>query len=77
LALLQVLNQYVTGHGAVLCVGLTKPDPQVERSLRESKIQCLDLSTDLRLEGDWHWSPEGNVFVAEKIERFLVAGKYL
>jgi hypothetical protein len=76
-ALLEALHKFVADHGAVFCVGLTGADPQVERFLASSRIPYLDLSTDLKLEGDWHWSSRGNAFVAEKIEKFLIAAKYL
>jgi hypothetical protein len=75
-AILQALHKYISDHGAVFCVGLTGAHAELERFLRSSKIPCLDLSTDLRLEGDWHWSAKGNAFVADKIERFLAAGKF-
>jgi hypothetical protein len=70
-AILAAVNQYVLDHGAIFCVGLTSADRDVERFLKRSNIPWLDLSTELRLEGDWHWSSSGNAFVAEKIDRFL------
>jgi hypothetical protein len=75
--ILQGIRNYVCDHGAVFCVGLTGPDPQLECFLISSKIPYVDLSAAQRLEGDWHWSSEGNAFVAKEIERFLLDRKCL
>lgn len=74
-AILEALQKYVSSQGASFCVGITGRDPNIEQFLLRSKIPWLDLSTDLRLEGDWHWSAKGNAYVADKIEQFLVARK--
>ena len=70
-ALLRELRNYVTARGAVLRVGFTSGDAELEHCLKSLGIPCVDLTTDLVLEGDWHWSPAGNAFVAERIDQFL------
>jgi hypothetical protein len=69
--ILTALNQYVMQHGAKFYVGLTAPERELERFLGDSKIPCIDLSTELRIQGDFHWSAEGNSVVADKIQIFL------
>lgn len=69
--ILEALKRYSADRGAAFCVGLTRKDTEVEQFLKASKIPYLDLSTDLLLKGDWHWSAEGNSFVAHQIEQFL------
>ena len=69
--ILTALNQYVMQHGAKFYVGLTAPEPELERFLENSKVPYVDLNTELRIQGDFHWSPEGNSIVADKIEKFL------
>jgi hypothetical protein len=75
--ILQALHRYVEDRGAMFCVGLTGKDKELEQFLTDSKIPHVDLTTDLLIEGDWHWSAEGNSFVAEKLDRFLVDGKFV
>jgi hypothetical protein len=67
----------VADHGAVFCVGLTARDAELEKSLQEAKIPWVDLTTDLRAEGDFHWGPEGHTFAAERIDQFLATNKFL
>jgi hypothetical protein len=74
-AILAALQKYVKDQGAVFCVGTTGRDDKLEKFMRDSGIPWLDLSTDLRLEGDWHWSSAGNAHVAGKIEEFLLKEK--
>jgi hypothetical protein len=74
-ALLEAMRQFVVSRGAVFCVGLNGRDAGIERFLRDSNIPCVDLSTDLRAEGDFHWSVQGHAFVADKIEKFLLCSK--
>jgi hypothetical protein len=74
-AILKALREFVSVQGSVFCVGLTRGDPEIEQFLRSSKIPFVDLSTDLRVKNDVHWSPEGHAFVARKIEDFLVSEK--
>lgn len=69
--IMEALQQCVSRHGAKFYVGLTAPEPELEQSLDHLKIAHIDLSTPLRLPGDFHWSPEGNTVVAERIEKFL------
>jgi len=52
-------------------LGFTSRDADLEHCLKSLEIPSVDLSTDLVLEGDWHWSPAGNAFVAERIDQFL------
>ncbi len=75
--ILAAINRYVSEHGATFCVGLNGPDAEMESWLRNSGIPWVDLSTALRGEGDFHWSPEGHAFVARKIDQFLTSGKFL
>ncbi len=72
------LQKYLQSKGVVLAVGLTRSNPSLEEFLRFFKIRFVDLSTPLRyphLGG--HWTPEGHDFVCDKIEQFLLEGKYL
>jgi hypothetical protein len=69
--ILKELRKFVSEQGAKLYVGLTQPDLELERFLEDSKVSCVELATELRLEGDFHWSPEGNTVVADKIDTFL------
>jgi hypothetical protein len=55
----------------VFRVGFTSGDAELEHFLESLQIPYVDLSTDLVLEGDWHWSPAGHSYVAEKIDHFL------
>src|SRR5712691_7003536 len=74
-AIIEALREYASAHGAKFCVGLTRSEPDLEQFLHGSKIPYIDLSTDLRVENDMHWSPEGHAFVAKKIEEFLASEK--
>jgi hypothetical protein len=77
-ALILELQRYVQMKGAVLLVGLTDKNPELEEALKFLKIPYINLSTSLRYPGfGGHWTPEGHTFVCEKIEEFLVKGKYL
>jgi hypothetical protein len=69
--ILKALRKYVSEQGAKLYVGLTQADPELERFLEGSKVSCVELGTELRLEGDFHWNAEGNTVVADKIDGFL------
>jgi GDSL-like Lipase/Acylhydrolase. len=71
--ILKALRKFVSEQGAKFYVGLTEPDPELERFLEASKVSYVELSGAPRLEGDFHWSSEGNTVVAEKIDRFLKA----
>ncbi len=75
-AILGAMQQYLTARDATLCVGTTARDAKLEEFLRRSGIPWLDLSTDLRLEADWHWSAAGNGYVADQIEQFLLKSKF-
>ncbi len=76
-ALLEALRSFVVQRGAVFCVGLVDSDPELEQFLNTLKVPYLKLDTNLRFEADVHWSPEGNTFVANKIEQFLLAHRFL
>jgi len=69
--ILKALRKFVTEKGAKFYVGLTEPEPELERFLEGSKVSYVELSAAPRIEGDFHWSPEGNTVVADKIDRFL------
>jgi hypothetical protein len=76
--IIRALASYVRSKGATLLVGLTRPDPDVQKVLETLHIPYADLSTELRYGGmGYHWSVEGHTFVADKLERFLTEGKYL
>ena len=70
-AILSAIQQFVTRHGAKLGVGLTAPDPALATFLDAANIPWVDLSTNLRVPKDIHWSPEGHAFVAGKIDDWL------
>ena len=76
-AILQAIHDYVTAHGAAFAVGITGRDQEVEDFLQRAGIQFLDLTTNLRTPGGWHWSPEGHTYVADRIESFLLSHHYL
>ena len=69
--LLDAVKKFVCARNAAFYVGLTTGDPELERFLEKSQTPFINLNTNLRLEGDFHWSGEGNSFVAGKIESFL------
>jgi hypothetical protein len=72
------MQKYVTGKGATLLVGLTKANPRLEEFLTFFNIPLLKLDTDLRYpEFGTHWTPEGHTIVCDKIETFLLDGKFL
>jgi hypothetical protein len=77
-SIIRDLQKFVADRGAVLVVGITSSNPALEEFLRLLKIPFLDLSTSLRYPGfGSHWTPEGNTFVCEKIDAFLMAGKLM
>jgi hypothetical protein len=76
-AIVDALDKYVRGNGAVFAVGLTDDQPELEQFLGNSKIPYINLKTDLRYGPGDHWNAEGHGFVCEKIEQFLVSGEYL
>jgi lysophospholipase L1-like esterase len=75
LALVAALQQYVEARGGTLYIGLTGPDHYLEAFLRRAHISYVDLSTHLLISDGVHWNPEGQTYVAGKIEEFL-AGKF-
>jgi len=77
-ALMLDLQRYVQVKGAVLLVGLTDSDPELEEALKFLKVPYIILSTPLRYpDFGGHWTPEGHTFVSERIEQFLLQGKYM
>jgi hypothetical protein len=72
------MQKFVAGKGATLLVGLTKANPRLEEFLTFFKIPFLNLDTNLRYpEFGTHWTPEGHTFVCDKIDKFLLDGKFL
>lgn len=72
------MQKFVAEKGASLLVGLTKESPRLEEFLIFFKIPFVKLDTNLRYpELGSHWTPEGHAFVCEKVEQFLVEGKFL
>jgi len=69
--ILRALREYTSDHGALFCVGLTRKAPEIETFLQSLKVPCLNLSTDLRVPNDVHWSPAGHTLVAKKVGDFL------
>jgi len=69
--ILKALRKFVLEQGAKFYVGLTEPDLELERFLESSEVSYVELCTELRIEGDFHWSPEGHSVVADKIDSFL------
>lgn len=79
-AILRDMQKYVQSKGAVFVVGLTDKNPKLEEFLGYFDIPFLDLSTSLRYpqpEFGMHWTAEGHSYVCDRIEQFLLKGKYL
>lgn len=76
--LVRDMRDYVQSKGAVLLVGLTAPHPPLQEVLQHFGIPWMDLSTPLRYsQYGQHWTPDGHTAVCERIEKFLLDGKYL
>lgn len=72
------MQKFVAGKGATLLVGLTKANPRLEEFLTFFKVPFVELETNLRYpEFGSHWTPEGHTFVCDKVEQFLLEGKFL
>lgn len=69
--ILKAFGKFVSERRAKFYVGLTQPELELERFLEGSKVSYVEIGTELRIEGDFHWSPEGHSVVANKIDRFL------
>jgi hypothetical protein len=74
-ALLLDMRGYVTGKGAYFAVGLQHSSPELEQFLHRFEIPFADLDTTnaahyYPTHGN-HWTPEGQAFVAGKIDEFL------
>ncbi len=79
-AILRDLQKYVQSKGAVFLVGLTDKNPKLEEFLGYFDIPFVDLSTSLRFPDPkygMHWTAEGHTYVCERIEQFLIKGKYM
>ncbi len=79
-AIIRDLQKYVQSKGAVFLVGLTDKNPKLEEFLAYFDIPFVDLSTSLRFperKYGMHWTPEGHAYVADRIEQFLLKGKYM
>jgi hypothetical protein len=72
------LRRYVENRGATFLIGMTKGTPTTDQFLSHFNLPFVDLNTPLRYpEKGNHWTPEGNKFVCDKIEEFLLQGGYL
>ena len=72
------MQKYAHAKAATLVIGLQHSHPNLEEFLRYFKIPYIDLTTSLVYPSfGAHWTPEGHTFVSDKIEEFLVKGKYL
>jgi hypothetical protein len=71
-ALLLEMNKYVQAKGAYFAVGLTAPDPEIERVLQRAGIPSLVFKADKRFGPDFHWSAEGHSLAAGIVEQFLL-----
>lgn len=79
-AIIRDLQKFVQSQGAAFLVGLTDKNPKLEEFLGYFGIPFLDLSTSLRYprpEYGRHWTAEGHSYVCDRIEQFLLKGKYL
>lgn len=76
--ILRDMQKFVALKGATLLVGLTAPNPRLEEFLSFFKIPFVELDTNLRYpDFGSHWTPEGHTFVCNKIEQFLLDGKFV
>ena len=66
------MKRYVQGKGACFVVGLTAPDPEVERLVEHSETPFLVFKADNRFGPGFHWTPQGHTLAAERIEQFLL-----
>ncbi len=79
-AIIRDMQKFVQSQGATFLVGLTDKNPKLEEFLGYFGIPFLDLSTSLRFpqpEYGMHWTAEGHSYVCDRIEQFLLKGKYL
>ncbi len=77
-AILWDLQKYCRSKGAMLVMGLTMSDPNLESFLRQIRIPYVDLTTKLRYKSfGAHWTPEGHTYVCQKIEEFLLQGRFM
>jgi len=75
--ILRDMQKYAQGKGAAFVVGVERSQPYLEEFLRYFKIPYVDVTTSLRYPSHGgHWTPEGHTFVCDKIDEFLVQGKY-
>jgi len=79
-AILRRLKAYVESKGALLLLGSTtniRSQPH-EAFLEECHIPHIDVTTPLRYPRNGiHWTPDGHSFVCDKIDEFLLRGKYM
>jgi hypothetical protein len=77
-AIIRDMQRYAKIKGAIFVVGVTEHNPPLEDFLGQCKIPFVDVSNPLRYVGfGGHWTPEGHTFVADKVERFLLQGKFM
>ena len=60
-----------------MAVGTTDRDPRLEQLCHELAIPWVDLATSERYDQGDHWTAKGHSVVCDKIEEFLLDGKYL
>ncbi len=76
--ILRDLQKYVHSQGAILVVGLTHGWGPLKEFFQAFQIPCVDLSTDLVYPSNGsHWTPQGQSWVAEKLDAFLTQGKFM
>lgn len=73
--LVTMMRDYVVSHGAKFVVGLQRRDPALEPHLRAEKIPYASMDDADTIPNDGHWSPQGNVTVAERLIALLSAEK--
>jgi hypothetical protein len=72
------MQRYVKSKGALFVVGVTSKNPPLEDFLRRLDIPFVDVTNPYRYVGyGLHWTPEGHTFVVDKVERFLLDGKFM
>ena len=77
-AILADMNRFIKSNGGKFVVGLERSYPELEEFFAVEHIPYVDLSNPYTYPtSSHHWTPEGHLFVGEKIEAFLKEGHYL
>lgn len=75
--LLLSMDQYIRQKGSIFVVALQDNHPGLEKFLADAQIPHLNLANPYRYPTHFgHWTPEGHVFVSNKIDEFLANGHY-